>query len=129
MTDCEIQTKPPRLNREQEPAIAVSGLRHSYRRRGHNIALNALDDLTFDVAAGQFVCILGPNGSGKSTLISVLLVLSDHTSGRLRFLALHHSKKFASQLESSFKDPVSTAMQVYLKISAIMACCMALIQQ
>lgn len=31
-----------------------------------------LDDVSFDVAAGEFVSIIGPNGAGKSTLVKCL---------------------------------------------------------
>jgi zinc transport system ATP-binding protein len=34
-----------------------------------------LDDVTFDLDAGQFLAIVGPNGAGKSTLVKVALGL------------------------------------------------------
>lgn len=34
-----------------------------------------LEDVTFDLAAGEFLAIVGPNGAGKSTLIKVALGL------------------------------------------------------
>ena len=105
MNDCEIQTTPLHLNRGQEPAIAVSGLRHSYRRRGHKIALNALDDLTFDVQAGQFVCILGPNGSGKSTLISVLCGLIRPHAGSFTILGASSQQKIRQSIGVVFQRP------------------------
>ena len=33
----------------------------------------AIEDVTLDIDAGQFVGILGPSGSGKTTLLRVLL--------------------------------------------------------
>jgi len=42
--------------------------------------LQALDDISFQIAPGEFFGLLGPNGAGKTTLISVLggLVRPDH---------------------------------------------------
>jgi ABC-type nitrate/sulfonate/bicarbonate transport system ATPase subunit len=41
----------------------------------------ALDDATFSVQHGEFVCILGPSGCGKSTLLNILSGLDDHYEG------------------------------------------------
>jgi simple sugar transport system ATP-binding protein len=41
----------------------------------------ALDDLNFDVAAGEVHCLLGENGSGKSTLIKIMSGVEEPESG------------------------------------------------
>ena len=45
---------------------------------------NAVDDISFDVPAGQLFCLLGPNGAGKTTTVSVLTTTLAPTSGRVR---------------------------------------------
>jgi branched-chain amino acid transport system ATP-binding protein len=47
--------------------------------------LMALNDVSFDFAAGRIIGLIGPNGSGKSTLVNVLTGQFQRTSGSLRF--------------------------------------------
>lgn len=44
----------------------------------------AVQDLTFDVAGGEFLGLLGRNGAGKSTLLKMLALLTPPSSGELR---------------------------------------------
>ncbi len=51
----------------------------------NNGGLRALEDISFDVHAREFVCVLGPSGSGKTTLLRILAGLIPQTSGSFRF--------------------------------------------
>ncbi|MCA1720828.1 MAG: ABC transporter ATP-binding protein [Actinobacteria bacterium] len=42
---------------------------------------NVLEDVTLDVAAGEFLCLLGASGCGKSTLLALLADLDAPTAG------------------------------------------------
>ena len=48
-------------------------------RKGH--ALLVLDRVSFEVPAGQFLCLLGPSGCGKTTLIRILAGLTEPDDG------------------------------------------------
>ena len=61
-------------------AIAVRDLVKIYVRRGE-VAVRAVDGLTFDVPRGIIFGLLGPNGAGKSTTLKVLTTLTKPTSG------------------------------------------------
>ncbi len=45
--------------------------------------INAVDHVSFEVHAGEFVAVVGPSGSGKTTLLSILAALLTPTSGRV----------------------------------------------
>ncbi len=47
--------------------------------------VQALSDVSLDIADHQFYAIIGPNGAGKSTLLNVMTGLVSPTSGRIRF--------------------------------------------
>jgi len=50
-------------------------------RRGDGTAVAALSDVSFTIAAGEFVTIRGASGSGKSSLLNVLGCLDTPSSG------------------------------------------------
>jgi len=50
-----------------------------------NGGLHALNDISFDVQAREFVCVLGPSGSGKTTFLRILAGLIQPTSGSFTF--------------------------------------------
>jgi len=46
--------------------------------------VEALADITFDVGAGEFVCVVGPSGCGKTTLLRCIGGLLNPTAGSVR---------------------------------------------
>jgi NitT/TauT family transport system ATP-binding protein len=59
--------------------LAVEGLGKVYTSRGRQV--EAIGDLTFEVEAGSFVCVVGPSGCGKTTLLRCCAGLLPPTSG------------------------------------------------
>jgi NitT/TauT family transport system ATP-binding protein len=65
---------------ETAPKLSFRGVGKTYRNaRGEPV--EAIRNVTFDVAPGEFVCILGPSGCGKSTVLNILAGVVKPTSG------------------------------------------------
>jgi NitT/TauT family transport system ATP-binding protein len=60
-------------------ALEVRGLSKTYGTGDQ--AVRAIDDLTFEVDPGEFLCIVGPSGCGKTTLLKCLSGLLRPSSG------------------------------------------------
>ena len=65
------------------PILTISNLSAVFQN--DNGGLHALDDVSFNVRAREFVCVLGPSGSGKTTLLRILAGLIPPTSGAFTF--------------------------------------------
>ena len=96
--------------------VAAQNLRYSYGSR------NALDDVTFSVAAGSLFGLLGPNGSGKTTLFRLLATLIPMQSGKLTVSGFDVGTQQSAvrrQLGVTFQSP---AVDVRLTVAENLKC-------
>jgi ABC-type Fe3+/spermidine/putrescine transport system ATPase subunit len=61
------------------PTITVRNLSKRYR------TLKALDNISFKVRNGEYLCVLGPTGSGKTTLLRLISGITIPTEGEVLF--------------------------------------------
>ncbi|MCU1379453.1 MAG: transporter related protein [Acidimicrobiales bacterium] len=89
--------------------ITVSGITKQYGKRV------AVDDITFDVAAGRVTGFVGPNGAGKSTTMRMMVGLTRPDSGDVRYDGVkytdlkHPARIVGSVLDARCMHPGRTA--------------------
>ena len=66
--------------------LTVSGLSSGYQ------GAKVLHEVSFDVAAGEIVCLLGRNGAGKSTCLKTIMGLIRPTGGRVECGGVENSQ-------------------------------------
>ncbi len=82
--------------------IAVSNLTKVFGN------ITAVDNISFEVKAGETFAFLGPNGAGKSTTIKMLTTLLHPTSGKIVLNGhdpAHHKDRVRKSLGIVFQDP------------------------
>jgi ABC-type Mn2+/Zn2+ transport system ATPase subunit len=95
-----VQTRPdPSLGRVLDVKNVTIAM------RGKTI----IDDVSFWIPKGEFVCLCGPNGAGKSTLLKAIMGLIPVTSGSITIggenvIAGHHKVGYVPQRKGFDRD-------------------------
>ena len=63
------------------PLIQAQNVSREYRLG--EAAISAVNDVTLEIRAGEFLALLGSSGSGKSTFLNLLAGLDRPTSGAI----------------------------------------------
>ncbi len=74
-----VSEQTVRNNQGRNPTIHMEHVSKVYQMG--KVEVRALDDVSLDVWAGEFIVFLGPSGSGKTTLLNVIGGLDSPTSG------------------------------------------------
>jgi ABC-type Mn2+/Zn2+ transport system ATPase subunit len=72
-----------------EDAPRVLDVKHVSKRFGDKVVL---EDVSFHMPVGEFLCLCGPNGAGKSTLLKIVLGLVHPDRGEIRIAGLAADK-------------------------------------
>src|SRR5512142_2937837 len=61
--------------------VQVRGVSKVFKRDAFEV--KALDDVSINIAKGEFLALMGPSGSGKTTLLNMIAEIDRPTGGEL----------------------------------------------
>ena len=68
-----------------DPVVILEGV--TYRYASSPDGEPAIEDVSFEIHAGEFIGLIGPNGGGKTTLLKLMLGIIEPKEGRIRVLS------------------------------------------
>ena len=68
----------------QTKVVQVRNVSKVFKRDAFEV--KALDDVSIEIAGGEFLALMGPSGSGKTTLLNMIAAIDHPTSGELLVL-------------------------------------------
>ena len=102
-----------------EPIVQIRELTKIYAQG--EIQVTALDRITLDIAAGEFLALMGPSGSGKSTLLHIIAGVDRPTSGQCLVQGVDVIKLNESQLADWRNHNVGFIFQTFNLIPVLTA--------
>ncbi len=81
--------------------------------RAADVETTALDQVTVEIARGEFIAVMGPSGCGKSTFLNVLGLLDSPTNGEYEFLDEQVAGYSERQLADIRKDHIGFIFQSF----------------
>ncbi len=81
----------------------------------------AIDDISFEVAKGEFVAIMGASGSGKTTLLNVISTIDRVTSGHIYVTGVDITKLKGNQLNKFRREELGFIFQDFNLLDTLTA--------
>jgi putative ABC transport system ATP-binding protein len=103
----------------ENPIVEISHIFKSYSRGGRRIPV--LEDITFNIARGEFLALMGPSGSGKSTLLNLIAGIDEADSGDIKVGGIDITGLSESELAAWRATHVGFIFQFYNLIPVLTA--------
>jgi putative ABC transport system ATP-binding protein len=93
------------------PVVSLRHVGKSYRRGDQVVPV--LNDISFDIAEGEFLALMGPSGSGKSTLLNLIAGIDKPDEGEILVQGLGITQLLESELARWRAEHVGFIFQFY----------------
>ena len=104
---------------EKPFAVSIRNVFKSYLRGTQVVPV--LEDICFDIKAGEFLALMGPSGSGKSTLLNLIAGIDSADSGSIVVNDVDIASLSEAQLAGWRADHVGFIFQFYNLIPVLTA--------
>ncbi|MBC2175717.1 ABC transporter ATP-binding protein [Listeria booriae] len=94
-----------------EIVLHAKNVRKVYGIKGN--VYTALDNISLEIAKGDFVGIMGPSGAGKSTLLNVFSTIDKPTSGEIKISGQEIETMNEQQMSTFRRDQLGFIFQDY----------------
>jgi putative ABC transport system ATP-binding protein len=99
--------------------VTVRGLSKIYQQG--EISVTALNNISLDILAGEFLALMGPSGSGKSTLLHIIAGIDRPTSGQCLVQGIDVAQLNESELADWRNQNVGFVFQTFNLIPVLTA--------
>jgi len=99
--------------------VTIRNLSKIYRQGEINVT--ALNDISLDIRAGEFLSLMGPSGSGKSTLLHIIAGIDRPTTGECRVQGIDLTQLNESDLADWRNQNVGFVFQTFNLIPVLTA--------